>query len=103
YHTNQLQHDIISLHDALPIYIHSTINNLKPQQTLGSDLIYRYDKEASFSGGNEYLYFDSKDIRATGNGIQRVEISDLYDHFLYRSEEHTSELQSRLDLVCRIL
>jgi len=63
--------------------IHSTINNLKPQQTLGSDLIYRYDKEASFSGGNEYLYFDSKDIRATGNGIQRVEISDLYDHFLY--------------------
>src|SRR5699024_2073281 len=41
--------------------IHSTINNLQPQQTLGSDLIYRYDKAASFSGGNEYLYFDSKD------------------------------------------
>lgn len=63
--------------------IHSALNNLKPQHTLGNDLIYRYDKEASFPGGNEYLYFDSKDIRASGNGIQRVEMSDLYEHFLY--------------------
>lgn len=63
--------------------IHTAINDLKPQHTIGNDLIYRYDKEASFSGGNEYLYFDSKDIRATGNGIQRVEMSDIYEHFLY--------------------
>lgn len=63
--------------------IHTAINDLKPQHTIGNDLIYRYDKEASFPGGNEYLYFDSKDIRATGNGIQRVEMSDIYEHFLY--------------------
>lgn len=63
--------------------IHSAINDLVPQHTIGNDLIYRYDKEASFAGGNEYLYFDSKDIRATGNGIQRVAMKDLYEHFLY--------------------
>jgi len=63
--------------------IHSAINDLVPQHILGNELIYRYDKEASFPGGNEYLFFDSKDIRASGNGIQRVEMSDLYDHFLY--------------------
>lgn len=63
--------------------IHTSISDLKPQYTIGNELIYRYDKEASFPGGNEYLYFDSKDIRATGNGIQRVEMSDLYEHFLY--------------------
>lgn len=63
--------------------IHTAITDLKPQHTIGNELIYRYDKESSFAGGNEYLYFDSKDIRATGNGIQNVEMSDLYEHFLY--------------------
>src|SRR5687768_17889175 len=28
---------------------------------------------------------------------------DIHDHELARSEEHTSELQSRLHLVCRLL
>src|SRR5690625_7315626 len=63
--------------------IHFAINDLKPQHTLGNDLIYIYDKDACFPGGNEYLYFDSEDIRASGNGIQRVEMSDLYEKFLY--------------------
>lgn len=76
--------------------IHSAINDLKPQHTIGNDLIYKYDKEASFPGGNEYLYFDSKDIRASGNGIQRVEMSDLYDHFLYidRPQKHRTYTHS---------
>lgn len=63
--------------------IHTAITDLKPQHTLGNELVYRYDKEASFPGGNEYLYFDSKDIRATGNGINHVQLNDLYEHFLY--------------------
>src|SRR2546421_5842606 len=29
--------------------------------------------------------------------------SQYFSYFLYRSEEHTSELQSRSDLVCRLL
>lgn len=63
--------------------IHTAITDLKPQHTIGNELIYRYDQESSFKGGNEYLYFDSKDIRASGNGIQHVKLSDLYEHFLY--------------------
>lgn len=63
--------------------IYTAINNLEPQYTVGNELIYRYDKEASFPAGNEYLFFDSKDIRATANGIRRVELSDLYEHYLY--------------------
>lgn len=63
--------------------LHTAITDLKPQHTIGNDLIYRYDKESSFSGGNEYLFFDSKDIRASGNGIQHVKLSDVYEHFLY--------------------
>src|SRR2546429_5509224 len=32
-----------------------------------------------------------------------LDANDLFDIMKYRSEEHTSELQSRLHLVCRLL
>src|SRR5699024_11754172 len=41
-------------------------------------------------------------ILAVEPGSTGVEITSLYQ-FLTRSEEHTSELQSRFDLVCRLL
>jgi len=62
--------------------IKTAITNLKPQYMLGNELIYRYDQESSFWGGNEYLFFDSKDLRVAGNGIYRVELNDLYEHTL---------------------
>lgn len=63
--------------------LNTAINNLKPQYTIGSELIYRYDKEAAFWGGNEYLAFDNKDVRAANNRIRRVELNDIYENFLY--------------------
>ena len=35
---------------------------LKPQYYRGTQLLYKYNKETSFWGGNEFLYFDSKSI-----------------------------------------
>lgn len=61
----------------------SAITNLKPQYTIGSELIYRYDQESSFYAGNEFLFFDSKELRGTNNSIRRVELTDIYNHFLY--------------------
>ena len=61
----------------------TAITNLKPQYTIGTELIYRYDKEAAFWGGNEFLSFDNKDIRSATYGIRRVELNDLYENFLY--------------------
>ena len=63
--------------------LNNSITNLKPQYTIGSQLIYRYDKEASFYGGNEFLYFDNKDIRAGTSTIRRIDLTDIYNHFLY--------------------
>lgn len=60
----------------------TAIKDLKPQYMLGNELIYRYDQESSFWGGNEYQFFDSKDLRVAGNGIYRVELNDLYEHTL---------------------
>src|SRR5699024_11469598 len=40
----------------------------------------------------------------SGSRHSRRLTSDYYDYFIdWRSEEHTSELQSRFDLVCRLL
>tara|TARA_R100001369_G_scaffold86446_1_gene120963 strand:+ start:431 stop:1684 length:1254 start_codon:yes stop_codon:yes gene_type:complete len=61
----------------------TAITDLKPQYTIGNELIYKYDKESSFWGGNEFLAFDNKDVRAAGNSISRISLSDVYENFLF--------------------
>ena len=61
----------------------TAITDLKPQYTIGSQLIYRYDKESSFFGGNEFLFFDNKDIRAATSSIRYIDLTDVYEHYLF--------------------
>ncbi|WP_127846806.1 type IX secretion system plug protein [Psychroflexus aestuariivivens] len=61
----------------------TAIYDLKPQFTQGNRLIYKYDQESSFWGGNEYLNFDNKDIRVGTLRIQRIELQELYHSYLY--------------------
>ena len=63
--------------------LNNSIIGLKPQYTLGNVLQYRYDEEASFFGGNEFLSFDNKDVRAATNTIQYIELRKLYHNYLY--------------------
>ncbi len=63
--------------------LHSAITDLEPQYTIGNQLIYKYDQEAAFWGGNEYLAFESKDLRSATMSTKRIEALDLYHHFLY--------------------
>jgi len=57
--------------------------HIKPQYTIGNDLIYKYDKQTQFYGSNEFLYFDNSNIRVVNNIIERVTLADLYNSFLY--------------------
>jgi len=59
------------------------ITDLVPQYTMGNELIYKYDQEAAFGGGNEFLAFDNKDVRSATNGIRSVSMTDLYENYLY--------------------
>ncbi|WP_093366893.1 type IX secretion system plug protein [Psychroflexus sediminis] len=61
----------------------TAIYDLKPQFTLGNTLVYKYDEESSFWGGNEYLNFDNSDIRQGTLRIKRIELLDLYNTYLY--------------------
>lgn len=59
------------------------ITDLVPQYTMGNELIYKYDKEASFGGGNEFLAFDNKDERSATNGVRSVSLTDVYENYLF--------------------
>ncbi|WP_340203006.1 DUF5103 domain-containing protein [Ascidiimonas sp. W6] len=71
-------------------YWPSAITNLKPQFYSGNQLIYKYDKEASFNGQNEYLFFDTKEIRASNSGINKIQLNKLYEHFLFRDRSRNN-------------
>lgn len=60
------------------------IVNVKPQFSMGNDLVFRYATDTQFFGGNEYLFFDTKDSRATINNVAKVDRSSgLYSAYLY--------------------
>ncbi len=63
--------------------LNTAISDLKPQYTLGNELIYRYDTESAFWGGNEYLFFENKDVRAANVGVQFIDLKELYNNYLY--------------------
>ncbi len=63
--------------------LNSAIKNVKPQYILGNQLTYRYTEETSFDSGNEFYFFENKDLRVAVNGIQYVELNDLYEHILF--------------------
>ncbi|GAB3710771.1 type IX secretion system plug protein [Flavobacterium koreense] len=64
----------------------NAISDIKPMYTIGNDLIYKYDSETQFWAGNEYLFFENKNIRAANNSIARIDTEGgLYNCFLYTS------------------
>jgi len=69
----------------------NAIYNVKPQYTIGNDLIYKYNKETQFWAGNEYLYFDNKDVRNAVNNILRITAKDIYETILYTNDARASK------------
>lgn len=64
----------------------NAITNVKPQYTIGNDLIYKYDTETQFWGGNEFYFFENKDIRAANNNIAGVDSGGgIYNAHLYQN------------------
>src|SRR5687768_17826565 len=83
----------LSLHDALPIWLREVVDD-------GSTgFLVPAKDDAALAGHILRLAADANLRRRMGMaGRERAK-----RHFDERSEEHTSELQSRLHLVCRLL
>jgi len=63
--------------------LNTAIVGLKPQYTIGSKFIYKYNQESSFWAGNEYWNFDNKDVRNATVNISHIELKDIYHNYLY--------------------
>jgi Domain of unknown function (DUF5103) len=60
------------------------VSNIKPMYTIGNDLIYKYDKETQFWGGNEFLFLETKDVRGSNNTVSRTDSQGgVYNSHLY--------------------
>lgn len=71
----------------------TAITGVKPMFTIGTDLVYKYDKETQFWAGNEFLAFDSKDIRVAMNGIRGIDASSsIYKTILYTDEARQNKI-----------
>ena len=71
---------------------YNAIKNIKPQYTIGNDLIYKYDTETQFWGGNEFLFYENKDIRAANNNINFIDSNGgIYNSHLYANEARANK------------
>lgn len=68
----------------------TAIHNIKPQYVLGKELIYKYDTETSFFGGNEFLNFDTSDLRAPNTMVAKIDRQDMYHHYLFANEHRNN-------------
>lgn len=71
----------------------TAIKNIPPQYTIGNQLVYKYDAETQFWGGNEFLYFENKDIRAANNNVGKVGANnDIYNAYLYTNAARGNQI-----------
>ncbi len=64
--------------------LNNAITNIKPMYTLANDLIYKYDSQTQFWAGNEFRFFENKDIRAAVNNIGKIDSNGgVYNAHLY--------------------
>ena len=59
------------------------IIDLQPTFFKQNQLQYTYTNQTNFWGGNEYLNFDSKFIRNKSLNVVKIEMKDIFHHYLY--------------------
>ena len=80
---NSNRGDIKLTNVTVPGCVHTA---LIEKQFIQEDLLYRYNEETSFFGGNEYLNFDTKDLRSPTFAISKIEMREVYHHYLFTNQ-----------------
>ncbi|TDD78675.1 type IX secretion system plug protein [Flavobacterium caseinilyticum] len=69
----------------------NAIKNIPPQYSIGNELIYKYDTQTQFWAGNEFLFFENKDIRSASNNVARLDANTaIYGSYLYTNDARTN-------------
>jgi hypothetical protein len=69
----------------------TAIKNIIPQYNLGNVFVYKYDMETQFWAGNEFLNFDSKDIKNSNNYVSFVDSGNgIYNTHLFTNDAKAS-------------
>lgn len=63
--------------------LYTAIKNVKPQYTIGNELIYRYVDKTAFWGSNEFRFFETKEVRAANVAVQFTDLLDIYQTYLF--------------------
>src|SRR5690606_41393254 len=93
----------LSLHDALPISLLELQNFLASLcEACPSSLTFIRDLFHDPEDHRRYLHRPAREVRAGSRPLQQLRRRKPGE-WRHRSEEHTSELQSREKLVCRLL
>src|SRR5207248_8341276 len=93
----------LSLHDALPIYLHGDSGQCESGRPEHAGAVGKPDIRDGPLADNAVRAGQQRLVESVAEGqppeIALAEVADVFD---MRSEEHTSELQSPYDLVCRL-
>lgn len=67
----------------------NAITDLKPQFLQNNQLIYQYDKENLFKGGNEYRFFDTKNLQSLTLNIRKIDRDSVFTVYLKKDQART--------------
>ena len=81
----EIKVDVYQNHDW-----NSVIKGIKPKYIRGTQLMYNYVDEISYWAGNEFLYFDTKEIRNATNNIFKTRLENIFNTYLYATEARGS-------------
>ncbi len=81
------------------------IKDLQPQYLSGRTLEYFYEQPSQFEGGNEFYFFDSKDLRISTPNISHTNKSELYETYLnidipqiYKNYSYSQDLNGSYEI-----
>src|SRR5699024_11847398 len=84
-----------------PLGVQKRLTTIMIERILEMNILIKKDAKILLVGRGSRNPQTKKDIENIGKELQNV--LNISVDACYRSEEHTSELQSRFDLVCRLL
>ncbi len=71
--------------------LNTALKNIAPQYVIGNTFVYKYDKETQFWAGNEFLYFETKDIKNANNYVSYVNSdNEIYNTHLYTNNDRAN-------------